>query len=607
MAKTKTLDDISKQLKEDNKVQKQTAKNTEKLAKNMDAFLKILGAEKLKRREDEIEKPKRQSSKSGGLLGKVSDAPIITAILGFVKKFGLIIAGLIGTVLAFADETFNDIARTVAAVSLGVTKAIKRLFSPLTGIVVKGYTRLVNFLKSGLYRFLMLGADGKPIASVVKGVQGAKGAGVMTKFFRFLTKIFGTIGKFVGGTTFNMIGKSLGMLGTVFKVLFKPIGLILTLISTIQGAIKGYEHGGWVNMITEGIAGLLSSLVGAPLNLIKEIGLWVGEKMGFLSKEDRDKLSKEFDFEKIIMDAGRAIGDWLRDLPKHFEALLDFITPDWIVKLAEYVGIKEKAKTSKETVANTAAMEDIDYSDKHGLFDESRLSNGGAILAELKLLNRKVSPELSEMSMDETADAGGYVAVPVDGQRALGGSVLGGKTYLVGEKGPELLKMKQGMMGNVVPNNQIGSTLGKIMDASAPMAQFGHAQGKKMKAKEDAMRAAGASDMEIAQSMMGDMGGIMGGLKGAIGAGGLDKLKMPKMDMSGVKEMFKPQNIGNAFGAMVNESEASKREQAAKQPAPIIVNSDNSVRSGGTSNTAMPVQSQPFDFNDPFIRGMRMV
>lgn len=605
MAKTKTLDDISKQLEEDNKVQKQTAKNTEKLAKNMDAFLKILGAEKLKRREEEIEKPKRQSSKSGGLLGKVSDAPIISAILGFVKKFGLIIAGLIGTVLAFANETFNDIARTVAAVSLGVTKAIKLLFSPLTGIVVKGYTRLVNFLKSGLYKFLMLGPDGKPIASVVKGVEGAKGAGVMTKFFRFLTKIFGTIGKFVGGATFNMIGKSLGMLGTVFKVLFKPIGLILTLISTIQGAIKGYEHGGWVNMITEGIAGMLSSLVGAPLNLIKEIGLWIGEKMGFLSPEDRKKLSEEFDFEKIIMDAGRAIGDWLRDLPKHFQALIDFITPDWLIKLAEYVGIKEKKKTSKESVENTAAMEDIDYSDKHGLLDESRLSNAESIVAELKILNTKISPEQKEMSMDETATSGEVVALRIDGQKALGGSVLGGKTYLVGEKGPELLKMKQGMMGNIVPNNQMGSMLGNLMNASAPMMQFGNQKSKELKAKEDAMRAAGASDMDIAQSMLGDMGGVMGGLKGAISAGGLDKLKMPKMDMGGVKEMFKPQNIGNAFGAMVNESEEAKREQAAKQPAPVIVNSDNSVRSGGTSNTAMPVQSQPFDFNDPFVRGMR--
>lgn len=601
MAKTKTLDDISKQLQEDNKVQKQTAKNTEKLAKNMDAFLKILGAEKLKRREDEIEKPRRQSSKSGGLLGKVSDAPIISAILGFVKKFGLMIAGLIGTVLAFANETFNDIARTVAAVSLGVTKAIKKLFSPLTGIVVKGYTRLVNFLKSGLYKFLMLGADGKPIASVVKGVQGATGAGVMTKFFRFLTNIFATIGKFVSGPIFTGIGKSLGMLGTVFKVLFKPIGIILTLISTIQGAIAGYERGGWVNMITEGLAGLMSSLVGAPLNLIKEIGLWVGEKMGFLSPEDRKKLSEEFDFEKIIMDAGRAIGDWLRDLPKHFQALIDFITPDWLIKMAEYVGIKEKAKTSQESVENTAAMEDIDYSEKYGVFSDSRLSKGGEILAELKLLNMNLSPKHNEMSMDETA-----IAVPIDGQRALGGSVLGGKTYLVGEKGPELLKMKQGMMGNIVPNNQMGSMLGNLMKASTPMMQFGNQKSKELKAKEDAMRAAGASDMEIAQAMMGEMGGVMSGLKGAVSAGGLDKLKMPKMDMGGIKEMFKPQNIGNAFGAMVNESEAAKREQAAKQPAPVIVNSDNSVRSGGTSNTAMPVQSQPFDFNDPFVKGMRM-
>jgi predicted secreted protein len=43
-----------------------------------------------------------------------------------------------------------------------------------------------------------------------------------------------------------------------------------------------------------------------------------------------------------------------------------------------------------------------------------------------------------------------------DGKRALGGPVLSGKTYLVGERGPELLTMGA-YSGNIIPNSQIGN------------------------------------------------------------------------------------------------------------------------------------------------------
>jgi hypothetical protein len=43
-----------------------------------------------------------------------------------------------------------------------------------------------------------------------------------------------------------------------------------------------------------------------------------------------------------------------------------------------------------------------------------------------------------------------------DGRRALGGPVLSGKTYLVGERGPELLTMGA-FSGNIIPNDRIGT------------------------------------------------------------------------------------------------------------------------------------------------------
>ena len=62
------------------------------------------------------------------------------------------------------------------------------------------------------------------------------------------------------------------------------------------------------------------------------------------------------------------------------------------------------------------------------------------------------------------------VAFGLGGRRAGGGPVWPG-TWLVGEKGPEILDIPQGVAGNVVPNDQIGSYLGGPM--ADPKAQGG--------------------------------------------------------------------------------------------------------------------------------------
>lgn len=46
----------------------------------------------------------------------------------------------------------------------------------------------------------------------------------------------------------------------------------------------------------------------------------------------------------------------------------------------------------------------------------------------------------------------------IDGQRAAGGVVMPGKNYLVGERGPEILRMG-GSMGTVIPNNRLSSSM----------------------------------------------------------------------------------------------------------------------------------------------------
>jgi hypothetical protein len=73
---------------------------------------------------------------------------------------------------------------------------------------------------------------------------------------------------------------------------------------------------------------------------------------------------------------------------------------------------------------------------------------------------RKTKEELEAFNAARSGAAppsssGGGGAVPVD-RRASGGPVRSGETYLVGEKGPELLHM--GSSGHVTPNDKIGGT-----------------------------------------------------------------------------------------------------------------------------------------------------
>ena len=46
----------------------------------------------------------------------------------------------------------------------------------------------------------------------------------------------------------------------------------------------------------------------------------------------------------------------------------------------------------------------------------------------------------------------------IDGARRLGGPVAAGKSYLVGESGPELLVMGSGQSGQIMPNSDLSMT-----------------------------------------------------------------------------------------------------------------------------------------------------
>lgn len=89
--------------------------------------------------------------------------------------------------------------------------------------------------------------------------------------------------------------------------------------------------------------------------------------------------------------------------------------------------------------------------------------NAFASTAAIPIVGPFMAPAASAAAMAATAPMAATVAAlstAAIGARALGGQVRGGESYLVGERGPELLHM--GTSGRVVPNDKLGGGGGGV-------------------------------------------------------------------------------------------------------------------------------------------------
>lgn len=108
--------------------------------------------------------------------------------------------------------------------------------------------------------------------------------------------------------------------GKILGRLFLPLTILITAYDTVKGAIQGYQDAGIVGALEGAVTGFFSSLVAAPLDLLKNATAWVLGKLGF---ENAQEVLNEFSFKELfsnliggIFDDVGKIGSFVGDLFK---------------------------------------------------------------------------------------------------------------------------------------------------------------------------------------------------------------------------------------------------------------------------------------------------
>lgn len=514
-----TLADVNITLLEQNQTLDRSEKSIEKLSTNLSSFLKVLSSDRLKNLESQREAGdvRPADSESDGL------SPATTGLFaglggmlgGMLAGVGPILLGLSGAILASFSEFANDVSRTFASFFV-IGPAWKKIFDSIKAVFspdgfIGGF---IQTIRKTVLNMMFLGEDGKPIAKVFKGMQGAQGAGPIAKFFRFLRNMYISFETLVGSPIFKAVGSVIDTLGPILKRIFLPIGLIFTAYDTVKGAIEGYGEEGFVGALTGAVSGLFASIVGAPLNLIKSITAWVLEKLGF---DETSESIAGLDFEQMIKDIGMAAAKWINGII------------DWIKNfdIGEALsGLGEKA------------------------WDGIKSWLSGKPDAE-------VPAEMTEpvQLFKGTVNAAGSIF----------------KDFGAGT--PAILHGEEA----VIPK---ASALGKVLDQA-----YG-----------------GGSNIELGQNLT-PVKANMESIQDSIPA----QLKNIAATISVNPTIPKgPSNneLGNIFSTMVREAQQIKTTgSAASQP--VIIQDNSSRVVGGSTTSSMAVQSTPYDFNDPFVKGLR--
>jgi hypothetical protein len=214
--------------------------------------------------------------------------------LDAMKPSGGLIAGLGAAALLFMDP--ETLFAGVRAAIDGVFAIVDSIKMFLDGDFGEGFALLGDNIGAvaaivGTVAVLFGGRIIRLVGSLVKGVRG---------IIRAVSKV----GRFIGA-----LAGRFGGLVKIFGRLFLPFTIITGAIGAIQGAIDGFKEDGILGGLEGGISGLLTTIVGYPLDLLKSAVAWIAGKFGF---ENAEATLNEFSFSTLISDSIGSIFDMVK-------------------------------------------------------------------------------------------------------------------------------------------------------------------------------------------------------------------------------------------------------------------------------------------------------
>lgn len=233
----------------------------------------------------------------------------------------------IKNVLFQIETTFVITMQNIREFFLGIGKKAKSIFDSIEYFI--GDT-LRKVMKSDVMKSVV-GA----FENVVSGVKSFFAP--LTKEFKIIEESSGAIQKVVQfvqtkivafkeffaeiGAKMSSFGKIFGATAKIVSKLAFPLTVIMTIWDTVKGALEGYEKEGIVGLFSGAIKGLISSLVTAPIDMLKDAVSWILNMFGF---DKAAKFLDSFSFDSIMKSFIDAVFHPIDTIKAMFETVMKF-------------------------------------------------------------------------------------------------------------------------------------------------------------------------------------------------------------------------------------------------------------------------------------------
>lgn len=257
-------------------------------------------AEKDNKREDSIKSTLDKSLEElAGLRKDLKKGGLLDMILAGAALLAGSVIGLAKQYIDIFRKVFKPLLSLFSSEGKGWTTLVDKIkdgWKAFTGIFVKlgeflGNNKVIKFFSES---FTKLGSwfseIGRVISEAYAGISkvfgsGEKGGGFISKIVNFFTE---------AGSKFKYFFKLGEVIGK--KILFP----IITIYDTVMGALDGYKKDGIFGAIKGAFSGLINSIIGGVLDLLKDGVSWVLNLLGF---ENTAKALDSFSFQEVITQA----------------------------------------------------------------------------------------------------------------------------------------------------------------------------------------------------------------------------------------------------------------------------------------------------------------